>query len=67
MKLNFIFFISVPTATLRSHFTLFSNHAFSFTGKISLVINAEFPIPATDSAEDIAAAKRKRDFDVSYR
>lgn len=38
---------------------------FSFIGRVSIVINIDFPLPASDSAEDIAAAERKRQFDVS--
>ncbi|XP_018565412.1 myrosinase 1 [Anoplophora glabripennis] len=35
-------------------------------GRISIVLNTEFPLPGSDTPEDIEAANRKRDFDLGW-
>ncbi|XP_023310397.1 myrosinase 1 isoform X2 [Anoplophora glabripennis] len=69
----------VPTGTteyqcahnvLRAHASVYRLYQFKYKaiqkGRVSIVISSEFSLPASDSAEDIAAAERKRKFDLGW-
>ncbi|XP_018565422.1 myrosinase 1 [Anoplophora glabripennis] len=55
---------------LRAHTKIYRLYQLKYKnsqgGRISLALNAEYGIPETDSEEDIAAAKRKMDFELGW-